>query len=409
MYKIYYIMHSYFINNNNCMTENTTDEILDETKVTDLAVSETAEVELVFAKAEDFRSIGERITSPLDSIISETARVIDKDPIMNVSDELSKMNNEVQEVYSEIISNDNALMKLMKSIPGISIIANMLDQKFGEASFNMKTIEGKLGAIFDWFDTSYNSINTSIELQKNFLDGIDANLGKIIAYKDFIGTKITEFKLKIEWTTDENEKTKMELFLKNVEFFQGNLVVLIGNLEMAKKRLLMRLDSANKLSLSMNSSRPIFKTLLSTAIIETSSQKAIDASMKAMDVMGKTIDKMSSELTDKAIEWNKKAEEMSSKPVVSTEVFIANVEKLKIHFDEIEEFREQIAIEAKEERRLFEEASSKLEDMKLLSKEDTEEFNKNLIEESVAELDKAKEVVEEKLVDAIEAVEKKTK
>jgi hypothetical protein len=131
------------------MTENTTDEILDETKVTDLAVSETAEVELVFAKAEDFRSIGERITSPLDSIISETARVIDKDPIMNVSDELSKMNNEVQEVYSEIISNDNALMKLMKSIPGISIIANMLDQKFGEASFNMKTIEGKLGAIFD--------------------------------------------------------------------------------------------------------------------------------------------------------------------------------------------------------------------------------------------------------------------
>jgi hypothetical protein len=94
----------------------------------------------------------------------------------------------------------------------------------------------------------------------------------------------------------------MELFLRNVEFFQGNLVVLIGNLEMAKKRLLMRLDSANKLSLSMSSSRPIFKTLLSTAIIETSSQKAIDASMEAMEVMGDTIDKMSSELTDKAIE-----------------------------------------------------------------------------------------------------------
>jgi len=81
------------------MTENTTEEILDETKVTDLAAIETAEVEEVFAKAEDFRSIGERITSPIDSIISETAKVIDKDPIMNVSDELSKMNNEVQEVY----------------------------------------------------------------------------------------------------------------------------------------------------------------------------------------------------------------------------------------------------------------------------------------------------------------------
>jgi hypothetical protein len=62
---------------------------------------------------------------------------------------------------------------------------------------------------------------------------------------------------------------------------------------MARKRLLMRLDSATKLSLAMNSSRPIFKTLLSTALIETSSQKALDASMKALDVMGETIDKMS--------------------------------------------------------------------------------------------------------------------
>jgi len=60
---------------------------------------------------------------------------------------------------------------------------------------------------------------------------------------------------------------------------------------MAKKRLEMRLDSATKLSLAMNSSRLIFKTLLSTALIETSSQKAIDASIKAMDIMGKTIDK----------------------------------------------------------------------------------------------------------------------
>lgn len=384
-------------------------ELQSSTTLVELAATETAEVEQVFAQANDFRTIGERITSPIDSIISETAKVIDKDPIMNVSTELSKMNSEVQEVYGEIISNDGAVMKLLKSIPGLNILANMIDQKFGEASFNMKSIEGKLAVIFEGFDTSYDSINTSIELQKKFLDGIDGNLGKIIAYKDFIGTKITEFKLKVENTPDAEEKDKMELFLRNVEFFQGNLVVLIGNLEMAKKRLLMRLDSANKLSLSMNSSRPIFKTLLSTAIIETSSQKAIDASMKAMDVMGDTIDKMSSELTDKAIEWNKKAEEMSSKPVVSTEVFIENVEKLKTHFDEIEAFRVVVAEEAREERKLFEEASAKLEDMKLLSKEETEEFNQGLIDDSIDHLDDAKKVVEEKIEEAQEVIEEKIK
>jgi hypothetical protein len=156
-------------------------------------------------------------------------------------------------------------------------------------------------------------------------------------------------------------------------------VVLIGNLEMAKKRLLMRLDSANKLSLAMSSSRPIFKTLLSTAIIETSSQKAIDASMQAMDVMGSTIDKMSSDLTDKAIESSKKAEEMSSKPVVSTTVFIENVTKLKNHFDEIEGYRLQVAQEAEAERKLFAEAKHNLSELKTLEANDSEEFKKELV------------------------------
>jgi len=60
------------------------------------------------------------------------------------------------------------------------------------------------------------------------------------------------------------------MFVQQIEYFLGNIETLIGNLELAKKRMLMRLDSAVKLSLAMNSSRPIFKTLLSVAIIETS-------------------------------------------------------------------------------------------------------------------------------------------
>ena len=56
-----------------------------------LSESETIQVEWVFAEAKDFRSIWEKITAPLDSIISETAKIIDKDPIMNVSTELNKV------------------------------------------------------------------------------------------------------------------------------------------------------------------------------------------------------------------------------------------------------------------------------------------------------------------------------
>ncbi len=360
--------------------EETNKLILEKTEIeeTNLSASDTAEIEAAFNEAEDFRSIGERITAPLDSIISKTAKVIDSDPIMKVSDELKSMNGDVQEVYSEIIDNDGNVMRFFKSIPLLGSIVKTLDSKYDETAFDMKGVEGKITTIFDGFDVSYNSVNSSIDLQKEFLDWIDENLGKVIAYKDYVWTKIEDFKARLEATDDQDEKDKLAMFLRNVEFFQGNLVVLIGNLEMARKRLLMRLDSANKLSLAMNSSRPIFKVLLSTAIIETSSQKAIDASMAAMDVMWSTIDKMSSELTDKAIDSSKKAEEMSAKPVLSTTVFIENVTKLKNHFESIESFREQIQIEAKAERESFEEAKVKLENIKMLSAQETDELNKQI-------------------------------
>ena len=346
----------------------------DEKNITQISAGEVAEIEETFAQAKDFRSVWERITAPIDNIISQTAQIIDKDPIMNVSGELEKMNNDVQSVYKDILDNDGTFMKLLKTLPVIGGIASKIDGKIDEAKFNMKTVEGKISVIFSGFDQSYNSINTSIDMQKNFLDGIEANLGKVVAYKDFITGKIEELQSRVEQSTDEDEKRKLVMFIQNVEFFQTNLIVLIGNLDMAKKRLEMRLDSATKLSLAMNSSRPIFKTLLSTALIETSSQKAIDASMKAMDIMGKTIDKMSAELTDKAIAWSKKAEEMASKPVLSTTQFIENVTKLKNHFDQIDDFRSQIAREALEERKLFEEASKQLEDIKVMNKETQEEF-----------------------------------
>ena len=169
------------------------------------------------------------------------------------------------------------------------------------------------------------------------------------------------------------------MFLRNVEYFQSNLVVLIGNLDMARKRLLMRLDAASKLSLAMSSSRPIFKTLLSTALIETSSQKALDASMKAINVMGETIDKMSTELTDKAIESSKRSEELTAKPVLSASVFIENVTKLKNHFDQIDSYREEIAQSAKAEKALFEEARTTLKNVKVLNKESQEELAKELM------------------------------
>ena len=352
--------------------------IIADIKAKPLSATESEEVEQTFAEAKDFRSLGEKITAPIDSIISETATIIDSDPIMKVSDTLTEMNNNVQSVYKEIINNDGTVMRLAKSIPILGGLMKSLDSKWDEAAFDVKSLEWKIQMIFSGFDQAHTSLDTSVDMQKKFLDGIDANLGKVVAYKEFLAKKIEEFREKGVGSKDETEKMKYDMFVRHVEYFQSNLVVLIGNLDMARKRLLMRLDSASKLSLAMSSSRPIFKTLLSTALIETSSQKAIDASMAAITVMGSTIDKMSSELTDKAIESSRKSEELASKPVLSASVFVENVTKLKNHFDTIESYRAQIKIEADAEKKSFDDASAQLKAIKVLGAKDQEEFAEEL-------------------------------
>ncbi len=352
--------------------------IVSNVKAKPLSATEQADVEQTFAQATDFRSLGEKITAPIDSIITQTATMIDSDPIMKVSSTLAEINGQVQEVYSDIIDNDGAVMKMAKSVPILGNLMKKLDSKWDEAAFNMKSLEGKIEMIFSGFDQAYASLNTSIDLQNKFIDGIDDNLGKVVAYKEFLATKIEEFRTKGIESTDETEKMKYDMFIRHVEYFQSNLVVLIGNLDMARKRLLMRLDAASKLSLSMSSSRPIFKTLLSTALIETSSQKALDASMAAIDVMGSTIDKMSSELTDKAIESSRRSEELSAKPVLSASVFVENVTKLKNHFDTIESYRAEIKVQADAERKAFDDASLQLAQVKILWAKDQKEFAQEL-------------------------------
>ena len=326
-------------------------------KKVELKKEEEIEIESTFKNVSDFRQLGEKITAPIDNIVEKTSKIIENDPVMDVSSELKQVNEQVQDVYKEIMDTDGAFMKILKKIPVIGDLAKKIDDGVDSLKFDMKWVKGQIDTIFGGFDISYNSLNKSIQMQQEFLDGLDKNLWKVKAYKEYVEKKLEEFKQKESTITDEQEKAKYKMFINNVEYFLWNLTVLIGNLELARKRLLIRLDSAVKLALAMSSSRPIFKTLLSVAVLEISGQKALDASMKSIDVMWSTIDKMSSELTDKAIESNRKAEKMAAKPVLDTQLFIQNVEKLKQHFDTIDQYREQVKKEAEEERKLFEKAS----------------------------------------------------
>lgn len=345
------------------------------------ALTETEKNDVIntFKEAKDFRQLGEMITAPIDNIISQTAHIIEADPIMTVSDELAKVNGWVQEVYKEIIDNDSKPVKVLKKIPLIGGIVKAIDNQVDKVSFDLKPVEKKITTIFSGFDQSMNSLDTSIDMQKSFLEGLDQNINKVAAYSHFVGEKLQEFESKMLTAPNEHEKIKYEMFARHVQFFQNNLVTLVGNLDMSRKRLLIRLDAASKLSLAMSSSRPIFKTLLSTAMIETSSQKALDASIDAINIMWSTIDKMSTELTNKAIESSRKSEELSSKPVLSAQTFVDNVAKLKNHFDTIEEHRKLVRAQADEQKKLFDSASQSLKEIKLIEAKGHEELSSELL------------------------------
>ena len=72
--------------------------------------------------------------------------------------------------------------------------------------------------------------------------------------------------------------------------------------------------------------------------------------------------------------YYKKAEELSSKPILSLNVFVENVSKLKTHFEEIEDYRAQVAIEAKKEQENFDNARKSLASIKLLTKQQSDEL-----------------------------------
>jgi hypothetical protein len=86
------------------------------------------------------------------------------------------MNNQVQGVYKDIMNADNVAMRLAKSVPLLGSLVSMIDAKWDQAKFDMKSLQGKIEMIFSGFDTAYSSLNTSIDMQKKFLDGIDANI-----------------------------------------------------------------------------------------------------------------------------------------------------------------------------------------------------------------------------------------
>ena len=83
---------------------------------------------------------------------------------------------------------------------------------------------------------------------------------------------------------------------------------------------------------------------------------------------------MSSDLTDRTIQASRTTEELASKPALSTQVFVENVNKLKKHFEEIEAYQHEVALNAQAERAAFNDATKTLQGLKEFKRADIQEL-----------------------------------
>lgn len=312
-------------------------------EIIELDKNEVKQIDDTFDNIKNFRSLWEKITSPVDNIINETSKVIKSDLIMNTSNKLETVNYDIQKVYEKIVNEDWAILRFLKSIP---LIGNIISY-FMKKKYNMKEIKWQIENIFSWFDQSYESLNKSIYIQKNFLDSLEKNLWKINNYQKFIDKRLINLEEKYKNEIDKDQKGKYKVFIEQVEYFLQNIRILIGNLELARKRILTRLDSTIKLSLSMNNSRPIFKTIINVAILETSWQQALDASSKYMEAMWNALESISEDILEDKTE-HKNVEDKNEDNSNNEDKLVENVKKLKNNFDEIEWYRKEIVKQTQE-------------------------------------------------------------
>lgn len=251
----------------------------------------------------------------LNNLIRETGNLIAEDPIMATGEEMDTITSEFQQIYEGIGGGKKGILDVFKS---------WVQKTAPDVQY--KSFENKIDRIFEQFDQAKTSIDTSVRIFTKYSSELKKEIDKISEY----GT-----------TTDTSEFSDDEL----MEY--RTIGTILSNLQLSYGRIMMRLESGKKLARMMEFSRPAFQTLLSSVIIETSSQKALNSSVNIMKTLGGAIDTMSTRLTDDTIRTAHIALEAEVKPLLGAGVIKENAERLRTELLSINKEREQYLLEAR--------------------------------------------------------------
>lgn len=336
--------------------------------------SRRKEIDDSFWKDWDFTSIWEKITEPINRILESSSDLIEKNPIFGASEELNWMNNDVQEVYKNVINKDNAVVAFAKKIPVLGNLVSVMTDKWDDANFNLKSLKEKLIEIFSGYDEVYESVLLWKTLQENFLEALEENITNLNEYLEYFDLSLSKANEDMKKEKDLLVRDKLKIKIENIQYYRDNLEVLVQNLDLSRQRLLIELDNSNKLATTMHSARPIYKSLITTALVERTTAKGTRAGQKVMEGFKKNLERMITEQTDNAIASHKKSEEMRSQTVIDSKVLETNVNKLKDYFDKMDEYKKSFMKGAESNRAILAKTKETLASINLMDLDDQREL-----------------------------------
>ena len=156
------------------------------------------------------------------------------------------------------------------------------------------------------------------------------------------------------------------------------LKTLIITLKLTYKRWQVRLYAISEMWIKMRVARPVFETILTTAIIEDASQQSLEASLDVMDSYRNVSNYMISDLTNRTIKSAEKTEKELSQTAVSIDVLEKSMTDLTKYLEEAEKRAEQVKKEQNEKMKKLSELNAKAEKMKNLTPDEIKEIEQEI-------------------------------
>ncbi len=255
--------------------------------------------------------------SAMNDLIGRTWKIIDKDPLLSLWDEVSSIKENFEAIHKAI--SDEGIDENEKRGLLWKVMAKLIGKDEG---FQFKSFEEKINSIFRQFDITFESVSGTIEMYTKYGEGLNKEIGSLASFLDGIDTN----------TLSPEDRG----VYANYEAMKNTLINSLWRIEMSVK-------SAEKLHNIMETGRPMFQALLSSCMIEVSGQRSIDASTQMIGTLTWTIESLSNTLTESTIKSSKQAIAISTQPVLSSSHLEGTMLKLQGAFSEMKKQQEDYA------------------------------------------------------------------